>query len=588
MEKFVEYFNDISLKKKLIFFFLLISLVPTLVIGITSYKISESIIKEKEIIRTIRNLKDVDNLVFNYLSNKRYIAIRLSMDEFVTSLMDIDSLDEVERVKSEFEVRKLLNDYHNTEGIQSIYLFDSSGKEYTNDINKTDSYERIIFKKWYNEILVEKTYLWGDVRELNNVYTLPFYRISRDSATGEFIGLILINIREDHIYRVYSSLEEPQGKILLVNQNNRVVSSRDKSVLGRELEDIIGYNVQLHGDQGYFETKIGKERYLITYHRNNIMGWYYICLEQLSRILSASEGIKQITFMLCILCLVVTSLFSVFLSTKITRPVNKLVNNIKEVQQGNLDTRVNFKSKDEFGLIGSAFDDMLKRLKQSIEDIYEAQQKKKEAEIRALMMQINPHFLYNTLTSIIWMTNNNKKNEVINMVSSLSRLFRISISKGKEIILVSEELEHVESYLIIQKIRYKDEFIYEFEVDEKVKNLYMPKLLLQPLVENSIYHGIKGVESNGIIKIKAFTENGRLIVEVADNGNAVRDKEAKRLNDYLTNNRQDPSCGIGIRNVNSRIKMYFGNNYGLSYRKEDGYLIARITIPILKEPVQNL
>jgi two-component system sensor histidine kinase YesM len=586
MMKIVEYFNDISIKKKLILFFLLISLVPTLVIGITSYKISESIIKEKEIIRTIRNLKDADNLVFNYLSNKRYIAIRLSMDDFVTSLMDIDSLDEAKRVKCEFEVRKLLNDYHNTEGIQSIYLFDSSGKEYTNDINKTDSYERIIFTKWYNEILTEKTYLWGDVRELNNVYTLPFYRISRDPITGEFTGLVLLNIREDYIYRVYANLEEPQGRIFIFNQNNRVVSCRDKSVLRRELKDVIGHDAQFHEDQGYFEIKIGKEDYLVTYYKNNIMGWSYVCLEQLSHILSASAGIKQMTFMLCLLCLVVTFLFSIFLSTKVTKPVNKLVNNIKEVQQGNLDTRVNFKSKDEFGLIGSAFNDMLKRLRQSIEDIYEAQQKKKEAEIRALIMQINPHFLYNTLTSIIWMTNSNKKNEVIRMVSSLSRLFRISISRGKEIIPVDEELQHAESYLIIQKIRYKDEFKYEFEVDEKVRNLYMPKLLLQPLVENSIYHGIRTVESSGIIKIKVFTESCRLIIEVADNGNAMSDKEVERLNDFLTSDGQDSSYGIGVKNVNSRIKMYFGNDYGLSYRKEDGYLIAGITIPVLEQPVQ--
>ncbi|HHW48169.1 MAG TPA: sensor histidine kinase [Clostridiaceae bacterium] len=586
MVKTVEYFNNISINKKLILFFILISLVPTLVIGITSYKISESVVKEKEIIRTIRNLKDVDNLVFNYLSNKRYIAIRLSMDDFVTSLMDIDSLDEAERVRCEFEVRKLLNNYHNTEGIQSIYIFDSSGKEYTNDINKTDSYERIIFTKWYNEILTEKTYLWGDVRELNNIYTLPFYRITRDPVTGEFRGLILINIREDHIYRVYSGLEEPQGKILIVNQNNKIVSCSNKSVLGRELDDVIGYNVQFDGSQGYFEAKIGKERYLVTYYKNNIMGWNYVCLEQLSRILSASEGIKQMTFMICFLCLAVTFLFSIFLSMKITKPVNKLVNNIKEVQQGNLDVRVNFKSKDEFGLIGSAFDDMIKRLKQSIEDIYEAQRKKKEAEIRALIMQVNPHFLYNTLTSIIWMTNNNKKDEVINMVSSLSRLFRISISKGKEIILVSEELQHAESYLIIQKIRYKDEFNYEFEVDEKVKSLYMPKLLIQPLVENSIYHGIKSIESNGFIKIKAFSENGRLIVEVADNGNGAKDSEAERLNGFLSSGAQDSNYGIGIKNVDSRIKMYFGNNYGLSYRMENGFLIARITIPVLEEPVK--
>jgi len=586
MIKIIEYFNNISINKKLILFFILISLVPTLVLGITSYKISESVVKEKEIIRTIRNLKDVDSLVFNYLSSKRYIAIRLSMDDFVISLMNIDSLGEAEKVKCEFEVRKLLNDYRNTEGIQSIYIFDSSGKEYTNDINKTDSYERIIFTKWYNEILMEKTYLWGDVRELNNIYTLPFYRIARDPATGEFTGLILLNIREDHIYRVYSSLEEPQGKILIVNQNNKIVSCSNKSVLGRELEDIIGYNVQFNGSQGYFEVKIGKERYLVTYYKNNIMGWYYVCLEQLNRILSASEGIKQLTLMICFLCLDVTLLFSIFLSMKITKPVNKLVNNIKEVQQGNLDVRVNFKSKDEFGLIGSAFDDMLKRLKQSIEDIYEAQRKKKEAEIKALIMQVNPHFLYNTLTSIIWMTNNNKKDEVINMVSSLSRLFRISLSKGKEIILVSEELQHAESYLIIQKIRYKDEFNYEFEVDEKVKSLYMPKLLIQPLVENSIYHGIKSIESNGVIKIKAFTENGRLIVEVADNGNGAKDSEAERINGFLTSDVQDSNCGIGIKNVNSRIKMYFGNNYGLSYRKENGFLIARITIPVLEEPVK--
>jgi Predicted signal transduction protein with a C-terminal ATPase domain len=555
---------------------------PTLVIGVISYKLSENIIREKEADRTIRNLKDSSDLLFNYLGGRRNMAIRMSVNSDVIALLKSSTENGTDNLKLSFQIKKLMNDYRYTEGMQSIYLFDNTGKAYTNDASKTIDYQSITFNKWYSETLVKDIYMWGDARELNDVSTIPFYRLVRDMKTDDPIGLVLLNIREEYISQLYSKLEEPFGEIFVINQNGRVTSCKNKSLLGRGLETLIYNNDNINGTQGYFEQNSDGTRYFFSYYKDNILNWTYVYREKLDLVMSASEKIKMITILICLICLTVTFPFSVFLSIKVTKPVNKLVTLINHVQQGNLDVEANFKFKDEIGQIGSTFDSMTKRLKQNISELVEVQQKKREAEMQALLMQINPHFLYNTLTSIIWLTNNDKKKDVINMVSSLSSLFRIGISKGREIITVEEEIDHACSYLSIQKIRYKNEFNYEIHADCNVKRLFTLKLLLQPLVENSIYHGIKSMDSGGIIKINAFKNENTLIFEVIDNGTGITPEEIDKLNQFLSGESETSDFGIGIRNVNDRIRLKFGQEYGLGFSREYGYTIARITVPVME------
>jgi two-component system sensor histidine kinase YesM len=202
-----------------------------------------------------------------------------------------------------------------------------------------------------------------------------------------------------------------------------------------------------------------------------------------------------------------------------------------------------------------------------MDDIVEEQESKRKSELNALQAQINPHFLYNTLDSIVWMIENENYEGAIIMVTALARLFRISLSKGKNIITVRDEIEHARNYLTIQNIRYKNKFTYDIEVDEKTLNFASIKLIIQPLIENAIYHGMEFMGGDGEILVKTYIKDDDLYIDVIDNGLGMLQEVA----DTLLTSESKPekkSSGIGLKNVHERIQIYFGKDYGLKIYSE--------------------
>jgi two-component system sensor histidine kinase YesM len=223
-----------------------------------------------------------------------------------------------------------------------------------------------------------------------------------------------------------------------------------------------------------------------------------------------------------------------------------------------------------------------------MDDIVKSQEMKRKFELDALQAKINPHFLYNTLDSVVWMAEQNDTSGVITMVTALARLFRISISKGRDIITLGEELEHVRNYLIIQQIRYRDKFQFSIDMEPGVENLPTIKLIVQPIVENAIYHGIKYLQEMGHLDIKVFKKKpGAVIIEIRDNGVGM---DEQRLNTILTMSSpsQKNGEGIGVRNVHQRIQLYYGSDYGLEISSElDVGTLVRLVIPE-QDPIQPI
>ena len=225
---------------------------------------------------------------------------------------------------------------------------------------------------------------------------------------------------------------------------------------------------------------------------------------------------------------------------------------------------------------------MIKQMHVLMENIIQQQEAKRKSELNALQAQINPHFLYNTLDSIIWMIENENYDGSIIMVTALARLFRISLSKGKNIISVRNEIEHVRNYLTIQNIRYKNKFTYEIQDDENTLDLCCIKLIIQPLVENAIYHSMEFMDGDGEIIIKLYINDDNLFIEVIDNGLGMTEDEAMNLLKKERKNKSKGS-GIGIKNVNDRIKIYFGEKYGVSiYSEPDEGTMIRINMPCIR------
>ncbi|MBR5386184.1 MAG: sensor histidine kinase [Clostridiales bacterium] len=282
-----------------------------------------------------------------------------------------------------------------------------------------------------------------------------------------------------------------------------------------------------------------------------------------------------------LLILIVMAVISFILSKVVSRPIRTFAEEMEQFEQNTADfTYEPVGGVREVRILSESFGHMVKKLQDLMGTIKDEQQNLRKTELRALQAQINPHFLYNTLDSISWMTERGKKDEVVEMVNALATLFRISISKGHELIPIRNEIQHAESYLQIQSYRYKNQFSYEFNVEEDCLDYLCNKITLQPIIENAIYHGINGLVDGGRITITVKSQDDNIVMTVEDNGNGMTDEQIETI---MNKDRSDKT-GIGIKNVNDRLKIYFGNEYGITIHSElDEGTKVIILMPKVKE-----
>jgi two-component system sensor histidine kinase YesM len=270
---------------------------------------------------------------------------------------------------------------------------------------------------------------------------------------------------------------------------------------------------------------------------------------------------------------------SIFISQKVSQPIKRLERKMKLVEKGDFDIYLEVKGEDEVKKLSKSFNIMVARIKQLMQEIILEQEAKRKSEFKALQAQINPHFLYNTLDSIVWMNENQKHEGVTTMVAALAKFFRVSISRGNEIISVSDEIEHARSYLTIQEVRYKDKFDFIIDAEPEVLKYKTLKLILQPIIENAIYHGINQLHEKGKIKIKVSIENDNILFSVTDNGYGIRPSVLKNI--LVMESQNEQTSGVGLKNVNERIKLCYGREYGIEINSElDIGTTVNIRIPL--------
>ncbi len=274
------------------------------------------------------------------------------------------------------------------------------------------------------------------------------------------------------------------------------------------------------------------------------------------------------------------AMINAYISSRITAPIQELEKSVNALEAGELDTKVYMGGSYEIQHLGRSIGDMARRIQELMEDIVTEHESKRKSEFDTLQSQINPHFLYNTLDIIVWMIENEQKNEAVRVVTALARFFRISLSKGKSIIPVRDELEHVRNYLMIQQMRFKNKFTYQIEEEPEVLGLASLKLMLQPLVENAIYHGMEFMDGDGEILVRAGLQDGKLCFLVADNGLGMTEEQVEQILTGQPHTSSRRGSGIGVKNVNERIRLYFGEEYGLSIDSEpDEGTRIRICLP---------
>lgn len=261
--------------------------------------------------------------------------------------------------------------------------------------------------------------------------------------------------------------------------------------------------------------------------------------------------------------------FSVVISNSISKPIKQLSEITNQVAKGDLTVRSNIKNGLEVQALSDSLNIMIEKISDLINKVKIEQSNLRKTELTLLQEQINPHFLYNTLDTITWLAESKKYQDVVGMVGSLSKYFRTSLSKGSALITLKEEEQHVGSYLEIQKVRYEDILTYEISIDENLSNCLVPKITLQPIVENALYHGIKNKRRMGKITISGKRDNGNVVLEVRDNGVGMTKDRLEEVKKELDQHEKEQKTFYGLFNVNQRLRLYFGEEYGIHISSKD-------------------
>ena len=401
---------------------------------------------------------------------------------------------------------------------------------------------------------------------------------------------IVVNLDKAAILEYLSKLYSGAGNwsLILDNQGREVVSDHDSNARWL-LADSSAIRAIARGSHGRLIRRHRGVNYSVSYQAMSVAPWKIVNIQSERVLLHRLNKFGFFVLMLTGACMLATLILAVLLSKSITHPLVMLENTIHKVTQRDFNVKFDYDYQDEVGQLGKSFNFMVEEIRALIQKLHQSilrlqeekekvkieQQLKRQAELKALQAQINPHFLYNTLDSIHWMADQIQADDISRMTMALGTLFRTGLNKGHDIITIQNELENVDSYLTIQKMRYGEQFSYHIAVDEKIQQLLTIKLILQPLVENAIYHGIKEKPGPGVITITgALTENGGAVqLTVRDNGAGIQPLALGLINRRLRQENaaeqpQPEGRGYGIYNVNERIKLYFGNRYGLQFHSE--------------------
>ena len=391
---------------------------------------------------------------------------------------------------------------------------------------------------------------------------------------GTFRGVILINLNMNKITEICNSFQEKQenficiindkGELVYEQQNGRERFAFDEKENRQELNTALGKT-----KESCFRLNYRGEKYLVTRTDMKTTGWTLVSMVPYKSVMAETMAISGVMILAVAITLIVTLLLLNRILTGVVKPLKKLEKYMVQVNPDNMYQRMEILTDDEIGHLSMKFNQMMDRIRNLKEQVIEEQEDKRKYELQALQAQINPHFLYNTLDSIIWMAETNDSN-IVAMTEALAKLFRISLNKGNEEISLERELEHVKNYLIIQSMRYADKFTYEISAEPGVERCRTIKLILQPIVENCIYHGIKKKRGTGKITIRAYRREQNLIIEVSDDGCGMPEEICRKILSDEIESENISGSGIGVKNVNERIQLRFGKKYGLSYSSEEG------------------
>jgi Predicted signal transduction protein with a C-terminal ATPase domain len=590
-----DYYSNLSIKYKILINFWIIIFIISLSLGYYSFYISRENIKNKMSSANLEIARQIDSSI-NFLQKDIIdISTFLCIDPSVQSVLrkgyelpssnegflnpsDIlvgHSLKFVVNLMASKSYISLVGFYSNDTNFQPYYISNDLAFELKSfsEVQKSMSYKKALSEKgkpvWY--LLKDKDQAFI---ENNTKIQIAIGKIVNDLITNKNIGFLLIGMDEKSFKSTYSNnLHSNKESVAIVDDSGVLLSSTGPEFYNLAVKDQPFIKAAAANKDGYLYDSISGKDMLVAYSSNNYSKWKVYYAVPADALTKGISSIKVVTVVIISACILFTVPIIILISSPLTSPLNKLLNSMKRFQKGNFDEKVEYKYNDEIGELGKGYNNMVAEIKNLVDTVYISQIKERDAELNALQAQINPHFLYNTLDTILMKAEGCKENEIADMIYSLSRLFRLSLNRGKKFIQVAKEKELVEHYLALQKIRFKNKLNYKINIDEDILEYAIPKLILQPFVENSIIHGIESKKSNGVVKITGSKEGGNIRFVIEDNGIGMEKEMLQKLlvpDDTDSNTLQASTGGYAIKNVKDRLELAFKERYRLNFTSEPG------------------
>jgi len=567
--------NNWPIRAKLILHFLLISLLPAIFLGILIAWATDNIIEKQVNDHTSQLIGNVNKSLEFYASNLQNMTYFISFNPQIKRFLSED----IQQPESEmYDMRKFLQGFTTLYSeVAGIMVVNAKGEYLSNEMYARSS-RSLTEESWYKEAVEER-----------GIFKLIGHPSGRNVTTH-------VNYKDEDIVSVVRAIVDPETQavqgVVLIDLKLRIIAETVKDVrLGKSgyLTVIDDQGDSIYTPQhpivskmdlkwieenptGVFSKVIDGKRVQFIFRKSPFTNWTTVGVfstkDTVMEVREIRLYIISFIFVVCLLGIAASS----YLSYTISKPIWQLMSFMRRAEDGNLSIRFKDERQDEVGMLGRSFNAMLLQVTKLIGLVEEEQRKKREAELRSLQAHIKPHFLYNTLDTIQWLSRKSGANEVTDVVDALSRLFRIGLSKGNEIIPIVEEIAHIQSYLTIQKTRYRDKLNYSLDVDPKLQGMSVIKVILQPIVENAIYHGIKERRGPGRIDIRAFLDEERVVIEIADDGAGMPPETLALLRQSLAaattrkkHGEEGSSVeGYGLMNVQERIQLTYGEAYGVN------------------------
>ncbi|MCR1823498.1 MULTISPECIES: sensor histidine kinase [Terrisporobacter] len=560
--------KSITLKLFLLLFILIVLI--SLSISVEQVKNTNKIVnKEMEVMRE-QVLDEVANNISILLSNVETMGDTIVVDSHLmeilaTSHKTIFSNKELEKNMNSY-VEGLLNDvvweYGRYNMKPELYIVGNNGYTYSTYSKNKYYLNNIKEELWYEEIVKSDgdTVLINTYKDENgigpykNIFKMG--RLIKDIITNETLGILIMDISETMLYDRYSKMIDNGSFIYITDSSGKIISSKDKRDIGKNYKDIFN-NDDRNIDGSVNSTKIISQ--IEEYEWNIIQ-------EIPSNIsMKISNKIISITTLIIMFVSFIALIITYKLSKWITKPIIQIKNKMQEVTGGNLKSQIIVNREDEIGDLQESFNSMVNQLNTSIENIKESEKQKRVAELSFLQAQINPHFLYNTLSGIRFLISMGKNEEAEEMLYRFTKLLRAILPKASEMITLGDEIENIKNYGELQQMRYPNSFEIEYHIEERVLDFKIPSFILQPILENAILYSMEKENNFGYIKVTASEENEHIKIIIEDNGIGMsKDKLITVLNKGVSIN------SVGVTNVHERIQLNYGMKYGLRIESEEG------------------